>query len=87
MTQIAAETGMQDRAGIGPGPYTSEEPEWPTYGYDGTLVDWFRINKSRRSGGRTREEWLAIADEMLSRWTEWREWCRTAPDVYFEVVE
>jgi hypothetical protein len=72
---------MQDRAGIGPGPYTNDNPEWPTYGYDGSLCGWEPPPRVRVDGysGCTRAEWQAIADEMLARWTEWRAWMNAAP--------
>ncbi len=76
--QIDGWDGMQDRAAIGPPPYGAET--FPTYGYDGGLQRWADIPSS----GRTREEWRAIALEMIGRWDAWLDWLDGAPDELFE---
>lgn len=65
--------------GLGPEPWDDPEDSlsWPTEGFDGPLM----LNGWRdpdepidgvANSGQTREEWLALADEMIRRWTAWR---------------
>lgn len=80
MRTIRSLTGMQDRVAIGPPPYDVARPHWPTYGYDGSLVEW----TENGSTGRSREEWHAIAIEMQERWMTWRYYLETLPDHFFD---
>ncbi len=63
--------------GLGPAPWDGGEFErftaWPTEGYDGAFFahDWEQTTTLGQSG-HTREEWLALADAMIARWTAWK---------------
>jgi hypothetical protein len=63
-----------DRIGLCPAPWVGDEKQWPTYGYDGHLakVTYDDEPKTFADSGYSREEWLALADEMIARWTAWR---------------
>lgn len=59
--------------GLGPGPYTVVE-NFPTDGYDGHLAgvaDWQNPDFLKDSG-RSKEDWLALAEAMILRWAEFR---------------
>jgi hypothetical protein len=59
--------------------------DWPTEGYDGPLAksDWegvdARPDDPFAMSGYTREEWLALGDEMIARWTAWRDYIASLP--------
>jgi hypothetical protein len=83
LTADATTSMSNDRAGLGPPPYTNADPKWPTIGYDSSLeyitadtLDW-------QEPRYTRAEWLALAVEMEARWRAWGEWCQTAHDSLF----
>jgi hypothetical protein len=72
-----------DRAGLGPRPYTDADPKWPTVGYDAALC-WVQPDTLEHCDIEyTRAEWLALAAEMEARWQAWAKWCQDAPDSYF----
>ncbi len=63
--------------GLKPAPWNDHTDfSWPTEGYDGDLrqYDWDEYHAGRlfAATGHTREEWIALADEMLARWTDYR---------------
>ena len=66
---------------VGLGPIEDEDGRivWPTEGYDGPLttrwdVEWEEWDTNPlAASGRTKEEWLALADAMIARWAAWRE--------------
>jgi hypothetical protein len=72
-----------DRIGLGPAPWTADEG-WPTHGYDGQIRDLDYVDRDPANNiaetGHTREEWLALADAMIQRWTAWRAWVAELPD-------
>lgn len=67
--------------GLPAGPW--DHNEWPTEGYDGPLIlyDWTaaeaRPDDPFAGTGATREEWLALADEMIARWAAWKQHIET----------
>lgn len=70
--------------GLAPGPWDAHDGlHWPTDGYDGALVryDWpaatARPDDPFAFTGHPREEWLALADEMIARWAAWRAYIAT----------
>jgi hypothetical protein len=72
--------------GIGPGPYLQPADmatmRYPTDGYDAELVkfDWEAGPPGSLAwSGYSREEWIWLADEMLRRWTEFRQAVERAP--------
>ena len=72
----------QGIVGLAAGPWDAREGlHWPTEGYDSALVsyDWDHEAGSFGWTGQTREEWLALADEMIARWTAWRAHVVTLP--------
>lgn len=64
--------------GLGPEPFADV---WPTDGYDGELrsYDW-EASGSFAQTGVTREQWLALADEMIRRWAAYRAHLLALPD-------
>jgi hypothetical protein len=64
-----------DRIGLGPAPWNDGDwQKWPTHGYDSEIakVTYDDEPKTFADSGYSREEWLALADEMIARWTAWR---------------
>jgi hypothetical protein len=74
--------GCADRGliGLAPEPWdlAHDAFAWPTAGFDSVLAGYDWEADARAPGnpfawtGQTREEWLALADEMIRRWTAWR---------------
>lgn len=71
--------------GLAPPPWDADdEMDWPTEGYDGALYKYQcgpnYENHGIAASGHTREEWVALADEMIVRWTAWREHVQALPE-------
>ncbi len=64
--------------GLGPAPFATIASEgWPTEGYDGHLAHWVddenRFSQDPlRFSGRSKEDWLELADVMLQRWLDFK---------------
>lgn len=69
--------------GLGPAP-ADGEVEWPTHGYDGRLhdCDWDN-ERGHGETGRSRADWLLLADAMIARWQEWRAQVEALPPEFF----
>lgn len=70
--------------GLGPAPWGDfDAMHWPTDGYDATLAgyDWQAADRGDVFGWSTftREDWLALGDDMIARWTAWRAHIATLP--------
>lgn len=69
--------------GIAPPPWNANDNlDWPTGGYDSPLSEalWEEEVPIFERTGYTREEWLALADEMIARWTAWKAHITELPD-------
>jgi hypothetical protein len=69
--------------GLAPGPWDdANELHWPTEGYDSPLASYsWEEGGDFRGTGHSRDEWLALADVMIARWTAWRAHIATGVEV------